>query len=481
MRENASIALKRSAELSDREVEQLKLGRWRLDCPQMQLRSRGSLPRRAYSGPGYVYQPTPGTLAFHMYSNRRQPAIGSGWFDLVRTGETIPEDAYFDLVVTDQQGRRWRSNRLLPTSMDRAASGKVVIDGELDELSTRAALPRTLKLKRHGVLLRAFQDLHLPWNARTVRRTSTAKGRRRSQAFSRNAWTFRCQGLDLLIVQEADQVSVEAYSETRRLPPRIEDRIIEALEFVAGRAVPCEIVRVSRAYMVETTLRKKRGLLPAARWQPPLAQQWLTVSGTNRITSRHHRRLFERFLAHCVSCGTAVHSISGQLAAVREASAGRYIDAYALTLCVAIESLLFSDLIRTKVRIPAKREVQRLVDCIQRWRGSEQLKRRAVGAVRQLRERRASDIMQALIKRGAIVRNQYDAWQKLRNRSAHEYQLLRASSDQLRGLLPQVQVLFYHLIFHAIGYRGSYTDYASPDWPVRQYPALEKNNGARHT
>lgn len=471
MRENVRITLRRSAELSDSEIEQLKLGHWRLDCPQMQLRNRGNLPRQTYSGPGYVFQPTPGTLAFHLYAQRGQSAIRSEWSDTVRTGETIPEDAYFDLDVTDKQGRRWRSKRLIPTSIDRAGSGRLVIDGELDQISTRAELPRTIQVRGHRVELRAFQRLHLPWNAGTVQRISTAQGRRRSQAFSKNAWKFRCQELDLLVVQEADQVSVEAYSETRRLPPRVEDRLIEALEFITGHAVLCQIVQVRRAYTVETTIRTRRGELPTARWQPPLVQQWLTVPGTNRITSRHHRSLFERFLIHGISCGAGIHSISGQLAAVREASAGRYIDAYALTLSVAVESLLFSDLHVSVVRRPAKREVQSLQEWIQNWNGSEGLKERALGAVSQLRQLRAGDILRALVKKGAVTKKQYDAWQKLRNHSAHRYQLLHGNSDELRELLPQVQVLFYHLIFHATGYKGPYTDYTLPDWPVRQYPA----------
>ncbi len=40
----------------------------------------------------------------------------------------------------------------------------------------------------------------------------------------------------------------------------------------------------------------------------------------------------------------------------------------------------------------------------------------------------------------------------------------------------EVEVLFYHLIFHVIGYEGPYTDYASPGCPVRRYPKeLESN------
>lgn len=469
MRENVRVSLRRGAELSNDEVEQLKVGSWRLDCPRMLLRSRGNSPKRTYSGPGYVFQPAPGVLSFHLYSYRGQSALQSWWLDLARTGETLPEEAYFDLEVTDVTGRRWTSKRLIPASIARTATGKVIVDGQLATLSTKAVLPRTLKVKGHSIDIRAFQRLELPWNAGTVRRSSTARGRRRSKAFSRDAWAFRCHGVDVLIVQGGDRMSMEVYSERNRLAPGIERRLLEALEFVVGHAVRCQVVCIRRSHTVETTVSAVRSDLGTARWQPPLVQQWVSIPGTNRITSRHHRRLFERFLAHGISCGGRVHSVSGQLAAIREASTARYIDAYALTMTVAVESLAFSD-VHVRVRRPAERQIQSLLSWVRDWGGSEELKLRALGAVANLGQTRAGDILQNLVKKAVITKQQYEAWQKLRNRSAHGYQLLRGNPNQLRELLPSVQVLFYRLVFHAIGYRGPYTDCSSPDWPIRQYP-----------
>jgi hypothetical protein len=167
-----------------------------------------------------------------------------------------------------------------------------------------------------------------------------------------------------------------------------------------------------------------------------------------------------------------VHPISAQLAAVREAGAGRYIDAYALTLCVAMESLLQSSFGRIRIKIPTEQELRDLMKWIQDWKGSAQIKNRTAGAIGQMRQRRAGDIMRALVGREIITKDQYKAWDKLRNRSAHEYQLSKNNPEELRTLLPKVQVLFNNLIFHAIGYKGPYTDYASPDWPIRQYPNI---------
>jgi hypothetical protein len=87
---------------------------------------------------------------------------------------------------------------------------------------------------------------------------------------------------------------------------------------------------------------------------------------------------------------------------------------------------------------------------------------------------RAGDILRNLVRKTVITKQQYEAWQKLRNRSTHEYQLLRGNPNLLRELLPIVQVLFYRMVFHAIGYRGPYTDYSSPDWPIRQYPGTSE-------
>jgi hypothetical protein len=143
-------------------------------------------------------------------------------------------------------------------------------------------------------------------------------------------------------------------------------------------------------------------------------------------------------------------------------------------MTVAIESLVFSD-IHSRRRRLHKRDVQSLCDWIRAWRGPEELRLRAIGAISNLGQARAGDILLELVRKGAVTKQQYDAWKRLRNRSTHEYQLLRSNPDQLRELLPHIQVLFYRLVFHVIGYSGPYTDYSSPDWPMRRYPGNEIN------
>src|ERR1051325_3829599 len=259
MKENFRIPLRGSGDLSADERDLIKYGHWRLECPQMTLRSRGQGPRKTFSGPGYIYQPLPGTLAFQLYPCRKQQGFRSGWMDLAKTGELLPEEAYFDLVAIDQAGRRWRSVRFVPDSIDRATSGKLVARGDLKEIATRGVLPRTLKVTGHTVGLQAFDKLDLPWNAVTVSRSTIAKGRQRqrSNKYERNVWAFRCHGLDILVVQLSDRVSIEAYSRSEALHANIAVRLREAMEFVVGQSVSFEIVRTRRAFTIETVVRRR--------------------------------------------------------------------------------------------------------------------------------------------------------------------------------------------------------------------------------
>jgi len=469
MKETSHVPTRRNSDISDEERQQLKLGKWRIDCPIMRLRSRVGSPTKTYFGPGYIYQPAPDQLSFHLYASRFQRDFRSGWLDLAHAGELLPEEAYFDLDVWDAKGRRWKAKRVLPGAIERTALGKVIVEGPLTALTTTATLSRTLPVRGHSMSLWVFQELDLPWNTLTLRRTRTTRGGRRSRGGARDAWVFKSQGLDIFARLERGEVLVEAFSKRKSLHPRIVDCVRDALEFVVGDAVRYQLSRVRRGRVVQTTVRSAPPGLRQARWQPPLAESMQLLPATKRITSRYHRRLFDRFLAHRLSATGKVHSISGQLAALREASAARYINAYALTMTSVVESLTHSD-VKARVRVPPARDVASLLKWTKAWTGPEELKARAFGALSNLRQVRAGDKLRALLRRGVISGDQYSAWQRLRNRSSHGFQLLHGNPDEIRELLPHVQVLFYRLVFLAIGYRGPFTDYSARGWPTRMFP-----------
>lgn len=79
--------------------------------------------------------------------------------------------------------------------------------------------------------------------------------------------------------------------------------------------------------------------------------------------------------------------------------------------------------------------------------------------------------MKALEKAGAITKPQAKAWQTLRNKSAHSYQMHNSKNSKFVELIFQINVLFYHLIFYAIGYKGPYMDVSEIGFPIKQYPS----------
>jgi hypothetical protein len=435
----------------------------------MRLVSRGKKPSRTFSGPGYLYQSGPGTLAYRVYSSRRGANRQTGLLNLARTGEVLPEEAYFDLEAIDVRGRRFVSKRFLLDSIEHAADGMIVIDGPIGRLLAKSILQPSLRPKGHSIEIESFQRLELPWNDLTVRQTRTKRSRRSSKGFSRDTWTFSSQGFKISVREGDDRTSLEAFSPSKRLFAGADRRLVEALEFILGHEVRAQITRVRRSRTIETTVSAARTDTSSARWHPPLVHLWISIPGTNKVTDKYHQRLFDRFLHTFRNVEGRANVVSGQLDAIREASRARYIDAQALTLTVAVESLLLN-VTKVRVRRPAARKVAALTKWIRSWQGDSELRARVLGSVGNMRSVRAGDVLKALVKKGVVTQTQSESWQALRNQSAHQYQSAGAKSERLRELLPHVQVLFYRLVFYVIGYRGPYTDYASLDWPTRTFP-----------
>jgi hypothetical protein len=71
----------------------------------------------------------------------------------------------------------------------------------------------------------------------------------------------------------------------------------------------------------------------------------------------------------------------------------------------------------------------------------------------------------------SIVRVQdVEAWDFVRNKSAHAVASETKLSQDNTLRLDRVLVLFHHLIFHLIGYRGIYSDYGELGYPEKEYP-----------
>jgi hypothetical protein len=165
------------------------------------------------------------------------------------------------------------------------------------------------------------------------------------------------------------------------------------------------------------------------------------------------------------------HPLWGQLNAVYEASSGAFSDSEALTLAVAIESILGSEFPELGKPSPSDlAQIDEAVAYLDTWPGDQKLKERIRGSIGQFKHSRAGDKLRVLSQQSAISVEAAKSWQKLRNANTHSYQRHSLESEEFIRLLDLARNLFYQLIFAAIGYRGPYRDYSEANWPLREYP-----------
>jgi hypothetical protein len=148
-------------------------------------------------------------------------------------------------------------------------------------------------------------------------------------------------------------------------------------------------------------------------------------------------------------------------------------DAFALGLGVSIEGILNDEF--STIGQPSQAlldDLERAQDLIRKSSLPQQVKNRIAGSISSMAQSRPGDKFPALIASKQVVKKHVDAWKKIRNKSAHADVSNSIPLQQFIDLCQMNVVLFYHLIFSAIGYKGPYRDYGTPGWPLKDYPPV---------
>jgi hypothetical protein len=473
---NEHIRLSKEVSLSETELESLKHSLWEIDCPRVTVESCSSQTPWQFSGSGFVKQIANYQLTFKFYVQQEEQTPHEGYYrqaaidDGIKLGEIIPETAYYDLTALDYQGRVWRSERIL-IKIDRCASGDFIVQGTILKIVCEGEIPEEIECKGSRLEIRVFDNIEIPCNDKTFISKSVAGGVQ-SRSISHNIWKFECCKLNFLLTREDSKLlTINVISEDEDASEHLGTRILEALQFILGYPINWTTSYQRRGRKITVTLCSPKQRSISSRFQPPLI-----LGGYFMEEAQVFLHLFEKYLQHVIDYDQQLHPLWAQLNAIHEASYGTFIDAHALTLVVAIESLLlieFKDV--GNLTNEDKDCIREALKYIENWNGKEAIKKRIKGATNGLYQIRADDKMKILIELGAITNKQWEAWKKLRNTHVHEYQMNNLQHDRLR-LIFQVNVLFYHLIFHAIGYRGVYMDVSVPGFPIKQYPPCEAVN-----
>ena len=470
MKKKLLLGHRQDAELSDEEIEDLSHGLWMMDCSHIQLKPRNS-DASIFSGPGSISQDKEGQLRYKFYAP--QPGDGEDlWRDNYgEPGEIIPESAYYDLTAVDAKGREWHAERILRGSMSIGTDGAPVFSGWLKSIACEGELPEKVSVKGSTLSFTVFDQVEIPSNTITSERRRVS-GWSHSRHEDLAAWSFKAAGFEFLLSNDRkDRLQIKAIARQDELATYFGERVLETLFFVLGRPLYPTITRYRCLRQTKCILNSRRIMLRGARHNPPFDIGMTSHPKTGKLTAEPYRKLFLPYFSHILSYDEQRHPLWAQLNAVYEASAGTFIDAQALTLAVAIESILGSEF--ADIGKPSAQDIERVKEALaywDDWEGDKTFKQRVKGSVSQIKSVRAGDKMKELAARGAISSKSLKAWQRLRNANAHNYQNNSLKPEEFHELLGVVQTLFYQLIFHAIGYRGVYRDYGSEGWPLRRYP-----------
>jgi hypothetical protein len=463
------VKLSDQAELSESELECLKHSLWEIDCPQVTVKSRSTQNPCTFDGSGFLKQVNSHRLTFKFYASAQNQ---SHMNRNLRLGETIPDEAYYDLTAIDYKGRLWCCERIL-IDIKKSASGEFIIQGSLPKIICEGEISESLECKGAHLEIRVFDDINIPCNEITLIEKSITRELPSSRSMSRNVWKFNCCNLDFLLIKEDKKLLIiNVISSEDSISMYLRERILEALQFILGYPINWAISFKRIGRMTEITLCSPRQRSVSSRFQPPFI-----LGGYFINEAQVFNCIFEKYLQHVINHSEPLHPLWAQLNAIHEASSGRFIDAHALTLTVAIESLVSSEFSHLgELTNEEKKGVQEALKYIDNWNDSTGIKNRIKGSITAMLNPRVGDKMKALEEAGAITKMQRKAWQNLRNKSAHTYQVHNSESSSFVGLIFQINVLFYHLIFYAIGYEGPYMDVGEIRFPIKQYPSCHNTN-----
>ncbi len=443
--------------LNAKEISALQAGQFELQCLSMKLESCSDENEVAFSGSGYISQTANHRFHFTLFTSETRYGENLENRIFAPYGQFLTDRAFYLLSARDTSGREWKSAKLLISTEDDYLNAGLVCSGNFDELVYTTEFDSDL---HDFVSMYVFDDIDAPLNEVTVTETTTAgtvKGRKQFI----NASSFTGEGVKFSLAKEEGLFRINARGQEKPLPEHVEIYVQEALQFVLAHPMPWSVMMKRHNGRATTHLRfeKEHEIRPT----PPIAIR--PVSSTEPFWN-----MFYRYYSFVVASNNSKpHPISVRLRAVSRASATT-MQVQSLVLTAAVESLL-SKVFGSYGKMPKakKEEIDKVSASLVDLDISEEMRLRIEGTLGTMKAPRAADQLKALCDKGAITHEQWKAWQTLRNASSHKFLAETKSPEELYALYASVLVLLYHLVFFAIDYDGSYTDWGESGWPTKQY------------
>jgi len=448
-------------------ITDLHAGKLEFDCECIEITQRLAENPKVFRGPGCIKQDSAGVLMFKIYTD----TIATNLMTMIApfhrglsaaetvvsslAGTLVPGDAYYDLRAVDQGGKEWTSARFLPDARSRM-KGRLIITGSFSSLQRKKE--RAYEVAEGEAKIIFYEDVEFPPNASTSL-VKTIAGEIAEESGSWDTACFSSAGFHFRLTKHNGMVYCRVRSESPELPPCIDIRTLEALQFIFARPLTCAIIETEEKNVFSISLHSRQPSIGKPLFFPPIKNP------DNEIYS-----LFDSYFRYILPTeGQNSHHLSMILWAVLEGSAAS-LNAKALSLSVAVEGILKEELSAIAMdRNLDKTSYEKLKQMISDGDFPEIFKKRTLNHLEGMMGVRSVDILQSLLKEGIVEEHLVKAWKKVRNSYAHWKRPGSSPLDDLVSQIDDVTALFYKLMFHVIGYRGSFTDYSAKGWPRRKF------------
>lgn len=451
--------------LRETDILSLRRREFQRHCLQMSI-SKNAVDSPRYSGSGFIHQDDHGRLKFVLYV----PGMFIDPFEEMSLppGELIPHDDFYTLGASDVWGMSWVATNILP---DTTATGSgSVISGTIDHMT--ASEDRVASSPAANISLLFFESIRFPSTHRTT--TTVDVAGRESRAVEANVAVVEMGEFEVRLHRRDDDTVVSLRASTT-LPPHVDVRLVETLQFVLGRELWPAVVRKNEAVAYHTVLHSGDERTRPAQIPPAID----TSGAPDRADFWRLFQLYFRTIQ--AATGDRFHPLSAEWSVVVRSS-HLSLESQVLVLSVSVEGLLRASGAFAKYGTPASTTVTpedgssaewlaRIKSLVEDASCPAVIRQRVSGFLDNYEASRAIDILRNMGSARVVSRDLVAVWKVARNPAAHGGR--GGTTEELLRMRYGLLSLLYQLAFDAIGYRGTFRDYSIKGWPLRSYPVDE--------
>ncbi len=452
-----------STYLNEKAIEQLKNGEWEYLSRRIIVRKNDD--SITIEGPGVVQQIGQKYFRIIIFSDEsNNQNMNTIMKNLLasnnKAGEIIANAEFYELVTCDEG---WKARNLCAPNIDCPNGVYVFMSNEIYSETTNNSRGKEVSVK--------FTSFHeysgYPTN-NTLRTSKYTEKDGKGQSGS-----YRCVAdtevleYDLRIIAFDGETNYSLKTTERLCDINIENRVIEALEFVLGKPFEWNIKRVLTQDKKRLHIRLIENRISSQEKKPYAIYKVCKDSEFEMFWN-----LYSKFLAYILKDDTEGFSkIGGMLRNLACLRSSRHIlSAYALSLSVAIEELISGYFVEERPDEQRNTIIKKLIEQVDAFLKDQAIESKLIDTIKshigKLKKNREypKATLQRLIDEKKLLERRVDSWGCIRHKIAHGKQL-EITQDNICQV-GDLETLLFRLIFLIINYNGLYNDYGELGYPL---------------